>query len=337
MNGTKKSKPIRNIKDWIKIQYINNLISIIIEILILAGLYFYILRGSGSTNQQALFIQIFFLLEIPKATIQIPVTGLTRIRNEFLRGKWEITDIKNIGKKGQIKSPWKFLGAEALLIGIGTAIPISFISFLINDKGKLSSYSASIIIFIITLVLSTLLVKRRYLTDIALFSDSLKLKQARSDNFSKYLLGEHITPWTLIAFLATIVINLKNYAERSLNLFGYLSIMTMPYDIAVTAFVIMYWICDASQNQVRPDVNLGRLKSGRPLPTIIFLLLLNLIPFAILGGAMGIFSIIGWNTFLTMYEATVITSMAAAVAAIAACWLGVWWGKVKEYAWLKKR
>ena len=338
MGGITLKKTL-SLTEWVKKYQFDNFLAIVLENIILVGLYFLILRGDAHTNENAFFIQIFIIMFIPKACVQIPLVGLIKSRTAFIRGLWQLKENEAKSIEGKLQNPWRYLGPRAFVISLCVAIPVSFTALILNNRGTLSATLTGIMCFIITLIISSYFVKNYYFKDLTLFARQIKIGAKIPTSNSKYILWEYLLPWSILIFLSSFIINIKSYTEKSLNIFNNVAVILMISDIFLTAGVIIYWMWDTGQNQVRPSIALGKVSRIKPLDTEILFLKFGiyffLLPTLILGLGMG-FLLLFLDYFrLTILEATLTTTLVATFSGIIGCFVGIWFGKHREFLLIK--
>ena len=92
------AKPKVSMKDWIRRAYVENLITVLINTVIMGGIYFYVIgyqflskvQVYPKVNSRASIKRIFFLVFVPYITMMVPVTIIRSARGSYFRGKWEV-------------------------------------------------------------------------------------------------------------------------------------------------------------------------------------------------------------------------------------------------------
>jgi hypothetical protein len=155
MNEKKKIKTVKNIDEWIKSSYYSTLINVVINLLILSGVYM-LLNGKGSENTTlnwSIASLGFFLIFIPYTTLLVPIGIIRDSRKACIDGKWKA---ESVSDTRTINNPWRRIGIEALIIGFGTALIIILIFWLFG-MNLLNQVSAMIIGFLATLATTTII------------------------------------------------------------------------------------------------------------------------------------------------------------------------------------
>ena len=130
MGETAESKPQKGLDEWVKSQYINNLIKIIVNVLILPGLVFWIV--GDMLNHLVFVFQGFFLMFFLIVPLIVLNDVITDSQNAYLQGKWDVKDKGSAGDSEPRKIVWRRVAPEALLFGLIPAL-VCFIVFYIID------------------------------------------------------------------------------------------------------------------------------------------------------------------------------------------------------------
>jgi len=151
----KKIKTVKNVDEWTNSSYYSTLINVVINLLILSGVYM-LFNGKGSSNTTlnwSIASLGFFLIFIPYITLLVPIGIIRDSRKACIDGKWKGESASDIRT---INNPWRRISMEALIIGFGTALIIILIFWLFG-MNLLNQVSAMIIGFLATLATTTII------------------------------------------------------------------------------------------------------------------------------------------------------------------------------------
>ena len=215
----KAAKPALSMAEWIRRAYVENLITLLINTIIMGGIYFYVIGYQffakrqilSEVNSRASITQIFFLVFVPFMTIIIPVAIIKSAREAYCRGKWEIKEGESLDKAGKPLGPWSRTLPVTLPLGAITAF-IIYIILATSHAGAFSPVVACAIGFGVTLVLTTVLIPLYLARDAASFAAALKNPgQDEPGSFIRYFLLEYAGPTILILTIMGITFGYKSY------------------------------------------------------------------------------------------------------------------------------
>jgi hypothetical protein len=326
----KTAKPALSMKEWIRRAYVENLITLLINSVIMSGIYFYVIGYQFLSR--ASITQIFFLVLVPFMTIMVPVTIIRSAREAYGRGKWEVKEGESLDKAGKPLSPWRRTLPLTLPLGAITAFVI-YIILATSHAGAFSSVTAWAVGFGVTLVLTTTLLPLYLARDIASFAAAAKNPgQEKPKSFLRYFLWEYAGPTILILTIIGITFGYKSYYSE-LVWHGFVPARDALNNFALIAFIAAVWMWLEFQRQAREDLAIGRIsaREKKALSPWVMLLITLLI-----GLAAGIF--VGTPLYfagtehVTVFQSTVIHVVVWVVCGVIGCYLGLWWGRARgEY------
>jgi hypothetical protein len=337
MKSTQPTKPKKGLKEWIKGQYISNLIKIIINSIILALLIYWI--EGLLLNDEPIFVISFSPVFITMVTLMVVNDVISDSRIAFLQGKWELKPEETPSQPGKIISPWRRFGPEAAILSCIAALLVTFLLYALylvkNPLPFLIGPILSIVIsFTVTLFISSLILKHHLFSDLSSFAAALaSSEQASTGSFKHYFFWEHTLPWSIILAVLNFEINLKGYTEK-LELYGIITVNDLLLSIFVTALVVLAWMYLSAQNQVRPDVRLGRVTQGRQISRILAIILVLGIPF-VMSIIFYFYVFIARIPDFSVIDAIIVIIIVAILSVIIGRSIGVSRGKIKEFSLLK--
>lgn len=325
---SKETKP-KSLKEWLAATFVENIIQNVIEIVILSGIFF--LLVGHATNHDALTACVFFLMYIPVATSVLPGEVIKNSRRAFLHGKWEVKEGEDIGEAGEFVTLWRRFLPEALIAGFGTALLLC--GFLkLRGADSFSPLATVGIAFIVTCILTTIVLKRHLTKDFAYITSALAVpKQEQPEPFKRYFFWEYALPWTLILLILNTGIGYKNFTEMTLRLETLPPAEEVAIAVAFTAAIISIWMWFCAQNQVRPHVHLGRVRPGEGKTfSVLTMTILLILMSALMGVVVGVVLSIAGLEHLQIWQAIVVNVLVGGVAGIIGCAVGVSWGGKRE-------
>ncbi len=336
MGETEESKPKKGLNEWVKSQHLNNFIKVIVNVLILPGLVLWWV--GDALNNLILTLQLFLLMFFTTVPLIVLRDVITDSQNAYLQGKWEIKDTDSTSKSETQKTIWRRIAPEALLFG-GLAGVLGYLAFWIVSLVSASdtlAISPTIVLLIAALIaffptwfLTRTWIKRHLnpvLSDFA--ADMSGPKPTEPVPFKRYFLLEHTLPWAIILGIMNIGINWKSFQEKALLTSG-ITLTHVAEAVFYTTLVLVIWMFLSANDQVRPDVHLGRVKEGRPLKGWIVILLFIIAP--VIGyGLILLFDIL-LSVIFTSILSTVIIVINAVISVVLGRWLGIMWGKTDEF------
>ena len=209
---TKELKQPKNLKEWTKDLYIANLITIVIEVLIFALIYFILMGPIESVIDTVIpgFTSMgFMILFIPYGIIVIPIEIIFGSRRDCIKGKWKL-DGENTSET--LNNPLRRLGLEAIIIGVILTIGIWLILwFLIPEL--LDPIISIIMSFCIVLIFTVILLRRHLSHELVSFWNAYKKKDFRKQSFLKYFFINYVIPWSLIMLYIVFNLSLRGFLD----------------------------------------------------------------------------------------------------------------------------
>lgn len=333
----KAAKPALSMEEWIRRAYVENLITLLINTVIMGGIYFYVIGYQffakaqilSKVNSRASITQIFFLVFVPFMTIIIPVAIIKSAREAYCRGKWEVKEGESLDKAGKPLGPWSRTLPVTLPLGAITAFVI-YIILATSHAGAFSPVVAWAIGFGVTLVLTTMLIPFYLARDVASFAAALKTPgQGKPGSFLRYFLLEYAGPTMLVLTIIGITFGYKSYYSL-LVLHGFVPASDALYNFALIAFIAAIWMWFEFQRQAREDLAIGRIsareKKALSLPLMLVITLLIGLAAAILVGTPLYFA---ETEHVTVFQSTLIHIAVWVICGVIGCYLGLWWGRAR--------
>lgn len=333
----KAAKPALSMDEWIRRAYVENLITLLINTIIMSGIYFYLVGYQffakrqilAEVNSQASITQIFFLVFVPFMTIIVPVTMIKSAREAYCRGKWEVKEGESLEKAGKPLGPWSRTLPVTLPLGAVTAF-IIYIILAASHAGGFSPVVAWAIGLGVTLVLTTALIPLYLARDAASFAAAFKNPgQEKPGSYMRYFLFEYAVPTVLILTIIGITFGYKGYYSE-LVWHGFVPAKDALNNFALVAFIAAIWMWFEFQRQAREDLAIGRIpareKKALNLPLMLAITLLIGLAAGIL---VGIPLYIAGTEHVTVFQSTVIHVVAWVICGIIGCYLGLWWGRAR--------
>jgi hypothetical protein len=323
----KKVKKKSNEKKYLVSQYIGNLIGVIFVAPGLARLTF-LNFGNGAGDLFA--VQAFVMLDIfCFMTIQCWV-AVANTRKDYLRGKWAMESEPPAGAEDKfIINPWRIVLPPALIAGAITAAVIALIVPMIGQEPfhfRKVGLMAGIPLFVVSSIIISFLLPR----DQAAFTAALGRIKMSAAPFRRYLIVEHILPWAFLQGIINLGIGLKQFSNEAAKHGGEVPVSVVATDFGIVSAIIVFFMWLSSMNQVRPDVQLGRVaEDGRKAPSVPGMLLIILSFLGIGAIVYGGLTLAGISTVPPIHAA-IAKAFLAMVMVIPGCSLGIWWGTRRE-------
>lgn len=338
MTSSETIKPKKGLKEWVEGQYISNLIKVIVNSVIFL-LLIYWLEGSA-LNDEEVFVISFLIVFI---TMYIPIVVndvITDSRLAFLQGKWELRSDDEPPKLGKIIPYWRRFGPEAAILGSIAALLaglLFYAIYLVNGTPPpfIGPMLSIVVSFAVTLVISSVILKRHLSSDLASFAVALSSSdQAPSDPVKHYFFWEHIFPWSILLGVLVFEVNFKGFVETALKNANVVPGSSVLFSIWITALVLLYWMFSSAQNQVLPDVHLGRVAQGQQISRVTIIILILTIP-VVMSGIFYVIELIAGRFDFSVEESLITIVIVAILAGIIGRWLGIARGKTKEFPKIK--
>ncbi len=327
---SKKEKEKPGFKKYLIGQYIANLIGVLISSLLLVYVIFVFFGNEDKAGSLAA-VQVFMLIFIPFFTLIQPVGAIGNMRRDFLHGKWVMDDREPSSGPDSVINPWRRVGLAPLIIGI-VVTGAMCLAIQVIITGPFNLLTINILVFVPTLILSTIFIWRCLPRDRVPFTDLLAgSRPEKPDPFLRYFLVEHALPWAFLQAIINMGFGIRVFGLEALKTGGEIASVTVATDAGFTTWFLLFFMWLASQAQVRPDIHLGRVSrsqgKGPAVPLMLLLFVaLSVVMAVVAGAALWVAGI----ESMTVYQATVIKMFVAMVTASAGCWLGIWWGKRRE-------
>jgi len=256
-------------------------------------------------------------------------------RLAFLQNKWELKAEEVPSKSERLIPSWRRFSSEATILSCIGALLVTLLLYaiylVINPLPFLVGPLLTIIIsFAITLFISSLVLKRHLYSDLSSFAAALaSSEQAPPQSSKHYFFWEHALPWSIILAVLNFEINYKGYTEKSVII-----VNDLLFSIFITALVVLAWMDLSAQNQVRPDVRLGRVAPGRQLSGFVAIILVLGLPFAMCLIFYLLVFLAGITNF-TVTDSVIIIIIVAILSVIIGRGIGISRGKIKEFSLLQ--
>jgi hypothetical protein len=331
-------RPKPDQKKYLVVQFIANLIGVVIVVVFLAWIVFGLFGpGGGTLIEVQAFLMVFLLCFVP-----IQCHGaVINTRRDFIRGKWVM------GEPGgpvpdRVFNPWRRIGPVSLPAGIVISLAAWFLLPLTGGQSfKLVTIEAIAFVplFLGTTVLIAVILPRDQVSFVA----ALRGKGPGADpGFPAYFLLEHVLPWAFIQGLINMGIGIKQFkwVLEGTNPAEVIAASLLPPDFGIVFGILFFFMFLASDGQVRGDVRLRRLpekqfrisKLGRVgLPLIAVGLIVTTV-LAMAAAALilhGILAAADIDVF-SVEAATAFKTASAVLGTLAGCGVGVWWGRRRE-------
>jgi len=335
---SREDKPKRNQKEYLVVQFIANLVGVVIVVVGLAWVVFGLFgSGSGTLIEVRGFLLLFLLCFVP-----IQCHGaVINTRRDFIRGKWVMRDPAGLEPDG-VYNPWRRIGPLALPAGVAISLAAWFLLPLTGDESfKLLTIDA--IAFVPLLLGTTVLIAVILPRDQVSFAGALDGRDAGAvPGFPAYFALEHLLPWAVIQGLINMGIGIKQFKwvlEGTEPAEAIISSL-VAWDFGIVFGILYFFMFLASDGQVRGDVRLGRLvpkqfsvsKLGRvgvPVVAVGVILTTVLVMIAVGSIMQGLLPVVGLDEF-AVETAVAFKTLAAMLGTLAGCGAGVWWGRRAE-------
>jgi hypothetical protein len=337
MEAEEKNKSKLGMNEWIKTQYMNNLIKMIVNLIILPLIVFYLV--GAALDNQILVLQGFILIFIPCVPLIVLNDVIVDSRNALIQGKWEIKDTAPLKESETLKNHWGHVALVPIGVIINVVIAlvivlVFWISGIVIFDPIWGPVIVSLLAFGFTMITTTVWIKRNLSKELSPYATAFKESKSQTpEPFLRYFLWEHILPWAIILALLNLGINLKGFSENA-AVDGFIVPGDVLFSVWITALVIVFWMFLSANSQVRLDVHLGRVKEGKAASKWFVILILILTPF-IAGLLIYLPSILLGITDLSIGISTALVVVDAVVTAILGRALGIWWGKTSEFKKLR--
>ena len=326
----KEAKVALSMQEWIKKVNALNIISNLINLFILVLVY-YVLVGKGNTHNLLITNFGFIILYITYISLIVPYNAIKDSQIAFIKGKWELKDSDSVNENEKLKSPWRRLTPEAIILSIGTLSVLWLVLWLTNPE-LLNNVIAIIIAFVITFILNTVLIKHHLKKDLDSFVTTLKSLKSSTNSpstYTKHFFWQYIIPWTIILLTLNLIINLKSYTETVIAN-GSIYFIDLSIGIYLASLVILLWMWSVGNKHVLIDLFLVRTNKEKSIS--LKLLIISLVAIPLVVGVLVFIVLFIMERFnLTVTEALLITLLVDVISGILGLILGVNFGKREGY------
>ena len=329
----KKPRKTFDAKQYVLGQYVANLVGIAITTPILVYVTF---TDFGQGVGELFTVQAFAFVYI-LCFMAIQCWGaVTNTRKDYLRNKWIMALELPAGvENGLSPNPWKIILLPALIVGV---IVAALTALAVPKLGQEPfhvlnvNFIAGIPLFAASSIVIGVLLPR----DQTAYTAALARTRMSLAPFRRYLLIEHILPWALIQGTINFAIGLKQFTNEAHKLGGDIPILTSAQDAGIVAVIIVFFMWLSSMTQVRPDVYLGRVSQDDRKAPSVPLMLLIVLSFLGFGAVVWVVLALAGFSTISPLSAAGLKAGVAMTAVIPGCALGVWWGKRRETALIRK-
>lgn len=314
--------------------FIENLTENILEIFFFGAIFYYL--SGTNTNYRGESTVYFIMMYIPIATLILSIDIIQNIRKDYIKGKWEVIPLKNPKKRRNYLSRnlWLRMGPEALFLGLISASLCCYI-LLTSDHLAMSPFIVLAISATITLLLTTIIIRRHIFREIPDFAATLTdlppfPNFKHPPFFCRFFLLRYAGPWFFILPIVNLATGYKVFAETALLFGGIIPIADLAESTAGAVFVMLFWMWYVSQGQVRVDIHLHRIKVRKqktfsiPMVLIIFgtISLLVAVVFEVM------LAILGYSTVTIVFALLFYVPLATVFGTIGS-YAGLKWGASK--------
>ncbi len=334
------AKPKPDQKRYVVVQFVMNLVGVVVVVAFLAWLVFGLFGpGTGTMIEVRGFMLLFLFCFV---VIQCH-TAVVNTRRDYIRGRWVMADPAGLAPDGVI-NPWRRFGPLAVPAGALIGLAVWFLLPLGGGESfRLLTIDA--IAFVPLLVGSTALIAFILPRDQVSFVAALEGEGAGVvPSFGTYFVREHLLPWAMVQGLINLGIGLKQFlwalqypepAEK-------IPYALVGWDFGIVFGILYFFMFISSDAQVRADARLGRLtpkafsisalgRVGVPVVAI-GVILSTVLTMAAVGSIMQILLPAAGFEELSVETAVALKTSAAIFGTLMGCGVGVWWGRRAESA-----
>jgi hypothetical protein len=339
-NPAEKDKPKPDRKKYLVVQFIGNLIGVVIVVASLAWVVFGLFGpGSGTLIEVRAFMLLFLL-----CFVLIQCHGaVINTRRDFLRGKWVLGGRGRLEPDGVI-NPWRRIWPTALPAGVATSLTVwSVLPLTGRESFRLLTIDAIAFapLFVVTSVLIAFILPR----DQVSFAHALDGKSPGAvPGLPGYFVIEHVLPWVVIQGVINMGIGIKQFkwVLEGTEPAEAITASLVAWDFGIVFGILFFFMFLASDGQVRGDVRLGRLlqkqfkwsnvgHSGVPLVAVGVISTTALVMTAVALIMQVFLAAMGFDDF-SAQTAVSFKTVSAVLGTLAGCGAGVWWGRRRESA-----
>lgn len=200
-------KPKPDQKKYLVVQFVSNLIGVVVVVAFLAWIVFGLFGPGWGTLIEVRAFALLFLL----CFVWIQCHGaVINTRRDFIRGKWVMGD-PSVREPDGVFNPWRRIGPLALPAGVAIALAAWFLVPLTGDE-TFKLFTIDTIAFVPLLLGTTALIAFILPRDQVSFAGALKESNAGAvPGFGTYFALEHLLPWAGIQGLINLGIGIKQF------------------------------------------------------------------------------------------------------------------------------
>lgn len=320
---------------WVKRAYIENLILVVINTVILGGSFFFLV--GRNTNSLPFMTRLFFLLFVTFVTLHVPVEMIRNTRKAFLQGKWILEYRMEGGRGNKSLNPFRRVWPSAIPLGAGTALLLYLILWK-TDASALPPTASIGIGFILTVLTTSILLSWHLASDMSAYASGIKRnrRERTKDNSGKplmtYCFWNHLLPLSLITSMIGTSFGYKGFSQIALKEGGSIPVRLALGNFSVVGTIAAVWMWLISHQQAQLDVPLGIIKErkGRTPPTPVVLVLL-LIAGISAGALVGLFASFAEIKVITVPQATALNAIVWVLWGNAGSLTGIWSGRSEKH------
>ena len=333
MNNTgNEIKKAKNLKEWINELYVTSLISIIVEVLIFASIYFILVGPMVSVIDLIIpgFTSMgFMILFIPFGIVTIPIGIIFGSRRDCIKEKWKIEE-REIFET--FKNPWHRLGLETIIIG-GTLTIFIWLIFWFLIPELLYPIISIITSICIVLIITTLLLRRHLHRELVSFWSAYINKNIKQKPFRNYFFINLVIPWSMILLYILFNLSLRSNLDSVFSE-GFVGFITFHIEILYIGLIAAIWMWSVSKTKFRVDVKIGRVsKEGKKISKNVLIILLVLVPI-VTASIMSLLnlahSMLLEVYYISVIEAILMDMLIGVSLGVFGLYLGILWGRMKE-------
>ena len=339
-NQAKEDKPKPDHKKYRVVQFVGNLIGVVIVVALLAWVVFGLFGpGSGTLVEVRAFMLLFLL-----CFVLIQCHGAVfNTRRDFLRGKWVMGNPGGLEPDG-VLNPWRRIGPTALPTGVATSLVVWSVLPLTGGE-SFGLLMIDAIAFVPLLMVTTVLIAFILPRDQVSFAQALAGKSpCVVPGLPRYFVLEHVLPWAVIQGVINMGIVIKQFkwVLEGPEPTEAITASLVAWDFGIVFGILFFFLFLASDGQVRGDVRLGRLVQkkfkwsnvghiGVPLIAVGLISTTALVMTAVALIVQAFLAATGFDDF-SVQTAVSLKTVSAVLGNLAGCGAGVWWGRRRESA-----
>jgi len=334
MNKTgNEIKKAKNLKEWINVLYVTSLITIIVETLIFASIYFILVGPIVSLIDSIIpgFTSMgFMILFIPFGILTVPISIIFGSRRDCIKEKWKIEE-REINET--FKNPWHRLGLEAIIVG-GTVTIFIWLIFWFLIPELLYPIISIITSICIVVIFTTLLLRRHLHQELVSFWSVYINKNIKQKPFRNYFFINFVIPWSMILLYILLSLSLRSNLDL-IFVEGFVGFIPFHIEMLYIGLIVAIWMWNVSKTKFRVDVKMGRVsKEGKKISKNILIILLLLVP--ILTASIMFLLNLAHSMVLEIYsisvlEAILLDMLTGVLLGVFGLYVGILWGRMKEF------